>query len=335
VSVLRAEEGWILPRRRLQVGNPGCPFSDPHLQSRRAMRPLATAALAALCALSWIALRTAPAQAAGPSAAELLPGISLDGLTAPQREVLAKVAGDEFCYCGCPHTLAQCLGTHKECKHAPRMAGLAVRMAAVGMQAPEILRALATYYGSFEKGRRARLDLAASGPPRGDEKAPVALVEFSDFTCPYCQGLKPVLDEFVKRNPGRVRLHFKPFPIQGHARALEAALASEWARDAGRFWPMYDALFAQPHALQDEDLADRAREIGGDPTALRAALQAQSFRARVTSSQVEGRAAGVMGTPTLFFNGRRYTLTDFSLAALQFTLEDEEEWTRSSGWARD
>jgi len=299
------------------------------------MRPLATFAFAALCALSWITLRSAPAQAAGPSAAELLPGISLDGLTAPQREVLAKVAGDEFCYCGCPHTLAQCLSTHKECKHAPRMAGLAARMAAVGMQAPEILRALAGYYGSFEKGRRARLDLSGLGPPRGEEKAPVALVEFSDFTCPYCQGLKPVLDELVKKNPGRVKLHYKPFPILGHARALEAALASEWARQAGLFWPMYDALFARPHALQDEDLADRAREIGGDPTALKAALQSQAHRARVAASQTEARAAGVVGTPTLFFNGRRYTLADFSPAALQFTLEDEEEWTRSGGWARD
>jgi len=299
------------------------------------MRPLATAAFAALCALSWIALRSAPARAAGPSAAELLPGIPLDGLTAPQRDVLARVAGDEFCYCGCPHTLAQCLNTHKECKHAPRMARLAARMAGAGMQAPEILRALAGYYGSFEKGRRARLDLSTAGPPRGDEKAPVALVEFSDFTCPYCQAVKPVLDELVKRNPGRVRLHFKPFPIQSHARAQEAALASEWARDAGLFWPMYDALFARPHALQDDDLAGHARELGGDPTALVAALQSQKHRARVASSQTEARAAGVMGTPTLFFNGRRYTLTDFTPAGLQFTLEDEEEWARHGGWARD
>lgn len=299
------------------------------------MRPLTTAAFAALCALSWIGLRTAPARAAGADAAELLPGIPLDGLTAPQREVLAKVAGDEFCYCGCPHTLAQCLTTHKECKHAPRMARLAARMAGTGMQAPEILRALAGYYGSFEKGRRARIDLAAAGPARGDETAPVALVEYSDFTCPYCQALKPVLDELVKRNPGRVRLHFKPFPIQGHARAPEAALASEWARDAGLFWPMYDALFTRPHALQDADLADRAQELGGDPTALLAALQSQKHRARVAASQAEARAAGVMGTPTLFFNGRRYTLSDFSPAGLQFTLEDEEEWTRHGGWARD
>jgi thiol-disulfide isomerase/thioredoxin len=287
-----------------------------------------------LCAAAWLAIRSPPARAGGPDAAELLPGIPLSDLTPPQREALAKVASEEFCYCGCPHTLAQCLATHKECKHAPRMARLAARMAGGGMLAPQILQQLGDYYASFEKGRRSRLDLSSFGPPLGPEKAPVAVVEFSDYTCPYCQMLKPVLDDFVKRHP-RVRLYYKPFPILSHPRAVEAALAGEWARDAGLFWKMYDSLFANPHELSDEDLADRAREIGGDPTALRAALASGALKARVSASQAEGRAAGMRGTPTLFFNGRRYTLVDHSAAGLEFTLEDEEEWTRSGGWARD
>jgi len=299
------------------------------------MRKLLPLVVPALCAAAWLAIRTAPARAAAADAAELLPGIPVEQLTPPQREALAQVARDAFCYCGCPHTLAQCLATHKECKHAPRMAQLAARLAGTGMPAGEMLKQLSAYYSSFEKGRRARLDLAASGPPLGSEKAPVALVEFSDFTCPYCQLFKPMLDEFVKGHAGRVRLYYKPFPIQGHARALEAALASEWARDAGLFWKMYDALFANPHELSDEDLADRARDIGGDPTALRAALMSGKLKARISASQAEGRAAGMLGTPTLYFNGRRYVLADMSASGLEFTLEDEEEWARSGGWARD
>jgi hypothetical protein len=299
------------------------------------MRTLSYLLFPALCAAAWIALRGAPALAQGPDAAELLPGIPVDLLTPPQRAVLLAVAREEFCYCGCPHTLSQCLVTHKECKHAPRMAKLAGRMAAAGMQQGEILRLLSEYYGSFEKGRRARLDITSFGPPRGAEKAPVALVEFSDFTCPYCQLLKPVLDDLVKDSAGRVRLYYKPFPILGHARAQEAALAAEWARDAGIFWKMYDGLFAHPHELGDEDLAERAEEAGGDPTSLRAAITAQQGKARITSSQSEARAAGLSGTPTLFFNGRRYVLPDLSKNGLAFTLEDEEEWTRNGGWARD
>lgn len=299
------------------------------------MKKLLTLLFPALCAAAWLAVRSAPARAAGPDLAELLPGIAVEQLTPPQRDVLAQVARDEYCYCGCPHTLTQCLATHKECKHAPRMAQLAARMAGAGTPAAEIRRQLSAYYSSFEKGRRSRLDLAAFGPPRGQETAPVALVEFSDFTCPYCQLLKPVLDDFVKSHAARVRLYYKPFPILGHARAVEAAVAAEWARDAGLFWKMYDALFAHPHDLADVDLADRASEIGGDSTALRAALVSAKLRARISASQAEARAAGMQGTPTLFFNGRRYVLADMSPGGLEFTLEDEEEWARNGGWARD
>lgn len=302
------------------------------------MRKILSIAFPVLCAAAWLWLRTEPARAAGPtsgpSAAELLPGIPLDRLSVAQREVLARVAREEFCYCGCPHTLAQCLATHKECRHAPRMAELAARMAGAGLLQAEIQRHLAAYYASFEKGRRSRLDLSAFGPPLGSEKAPVALVEFSDFTCPYCQIMKPVIDAFVREHP-QVRLYYKPFPILSHPRAMEAALAAEWARDAGLFWKMYDALFANPHELADEDLADRAREIGGDPTSLRAALESGKLRSRISASQAEGRSAGMLGTPTLFFNGRRYVLNDASPDALAFTLEDEEEWIRNGGWARD
>jgi protein-disulfide isomerase len=299
------------------------------------MRKLLLAAFPALCAAGWIALRSGPAGAQGLDPAELMPGVDLAELTAAQRDVAARVARDEFCYCGCPHTLAQCLRTHKQCKHAPRMAALVARLAGAGLQAGEILRQIAAYYGSFEKGRRARLDVASYGPPLGPEQAPVAIVEFSDFTCPFCQLLKPELDRFVKERPSRVKLYYKPFPIQGHARALEAAIAAEWAREAGLFWRMYDALFAHPHQLSDEELADRAEELGGDPTALRAALESSRIRQRVTSSQAEARSAGLQGTPTLFFNGRRYLLTDLSPAGLEFTLEDEEEWVKGGGWARD
>jgi protein-disulfide isomerase len=299
------------------------------------MRRFLAIAFPALCAAAWLAIRSGPAQAAGPDLAELLPGIPVDPLTPPQREALAQVAREEFCYCGCPHTLAQCLATHKECKHAPRMARLAARMAGAGMRQAEILGQLAAYYSSFEKGRRARLDLAAFGPPLGSEKAPVAVVEFSDFTCPYCQMLKPTLDDLVKDHASLVRLYYKPFPILSHPRAMEAALAGEWAREAGLFWKMYDSLFGSPHELSDEDLADRARDMGGDPTSLRAALSSSRLKARISASQAEARAAGIQGTPTLFFNGRRYLLVDHSPAGLEFTLEDEEEWTRNGGWARD
>ncbi len=259
---------------------------------------------------------------------------TLEGLGAPQRATLAKVLGDEFCYCGCPHTLAGCLREHKSCRHAPRMAALAARLARAGLSSLEILKLLTTYYSSFDAPKRARLDVQGYGPPLGDPGAPVVLVEFSDFTCPYCQALRPRLEAFVKARSSRVRLYYKPFPIVGHDHAAEAAEAAEWARERGLFWKMHDALFETPHALSPDGLEAAAARIGADPADLRRALEARRYRARVEASQTEGRSAGVTGTPTLFVNGRRHLL-DWSEEALDFTLEDEEEWARSGGWARD
>ncbi len=280
----------------------------------------------------------AGAAAAAPEAADDLGKLVPEAadLTSEQRAVLKKVVDQEFCYCGCPHTLAGCLREHKACRHAPRMVALAARRARGGLAPPEIVKLLTDYYASFDAGKRAHLDVKGFGPPLGNAAAPVSIVEFSDFTCPYCQMLRTKLEEFVKDRAGRVKLYYKPFPIASHERSFEAAVAGEWARDQGKFWPMHDLLFEHPHALSTDDLAAYAAQAGADPADLREALQEGRYRAKVEGSMAEARAAGIRGTPTLFFDGRRLGLPDYSDAALGFTLEDEEEWRRNKGaWTRD
>jgi protein-disulfide isomerase len=292
-----------------------------------------TAALLAL-ALAAALPRGALAQAADDD----LPGVDTSALTPSQKQVLLAVVKDEFCYCGCPHTLAGCLKEHKSCKHAPRMAALAARLAGQGLKSGEILKYLTEYYSGFDKRKRARLDVKDFGPPLGAASAPVSIVEFSDFTCPYCQALRPELERFVKENAARVRLFYKPFPLPSHARSTELALAGEWARDKGVFWKMHDDLFDHPHKVSDDDLAAAARAVGGDPDDLLQAISSGRDRARVNASMAEGRAAGLVGTPTLFLNGRKLNVPMVPTDApevLRFTLEDEEEWTKSGGWARD
>ncbi|HEU4384373.1 MAG TPA: thioredoxin domain-containing protein [Anaeromyxobacteraceae bacterium] len=274
------------------------------------------------------------ADPASPSPESLLPGVDLSALSPAQREVAARVAQDAFCYCGCPHTLSGCLREHAGCRHAPRMAQLAARLAGLGLAPAQIEKVLTEYYASFDAPKRAKLDVASWGPPLGDPKAPVTLVEFSDFTCPYCQMLRTRLEAFVKARAGRVKLLYKPFPIQSHARSVEAALTAEWAREKGLFWPMHDLLFSRPSSLDDASLGEMAGEVGGDPADLKKALETQRHKGRVLASQEEARAGGLTGTPTLFFDGRRFLLPDMSEESLEFTLRDEEEW-RNGGWGRD
>ncbi|HEY6099839.1 MAG TPA: DsbA family protein, partial [Anaeromyxobacter sp.] len=182
----------------------------------------------------------AGAKAAPPeaSAAEgALPGVDLEGLSDEQRRVVLDWAKEAFCYCGCPHTLVQCLKEHRTCKHAPRMAGLAVRLVKAGVKAkPELVKIIEGYYASFDK--RARLDVSQFGPPLGSPAAPISIVELSDFKCPYCRIVRPTLEEFVSSHSDRVKLFYKPFPIESHPGALEASQAGEWAREQGLFWQM-------------------------------------------------------------------------------------------------
>lgn len=311
------------------------------------MKIAPSTALAALAASGLLACRSpssasAPGAPPGAPAAEaplpasappeqVVPGISLEGLSAEQKGIVAEYARTEFCHCGCPHTVSQCLRTHGACKHAGRQAELAVRIAAAGGRLADVKKVLGEYYASFD--RRARLDPTDFGPPLGDAAAPITLVELSDFTCPFCQQLRPTLEAFVKERADRVKLFYKPFPIEGHPGGLEAAQAGEWARDAGIFWPMHDALFTTPdHTL--DGLAETARQAGGDEADLRDALATQKYLPKVRASQAEARAAGLRGTPTLYFEGRRHAL-DFSVEALERSLADEEEWQRHHGWERD
>jgi protein-disulfide isomerase len=289
--------------------------------------------LAAALAAGLSAPGALAADAPPPAAADALPGVDLSPLSPEQRQTVLEYAREAFCYCGCPHTLDQCLRTHEKCGHAPRMAALAVRLAKGGARKADLAKAVDAYYGSFEK--RAKLDVEKYGPPRGSASAPISLVEFSDFTCPYCQMVHGPLSAWVEARADRVKLFYKPFPIESHPGALETAQAGEWARANGLFWKMHDALFEHPRAHAVDDLADLARGAGGDPADLRAALEEKRFLPKVRASQGEARGAGIRGTPTLFLNGRMNVLSDFSEDGLDFTLGDEEEWQRHRGWEKD
>jgi len=267
-----------------------------------------------------------------PDEGAALSGVEVEGLSVEQRAALAAWASKAFCHCGCPHTVDRCLREHTTCRHAPRMARLAARLVRAGARGQDLDRTVDAYYASFD--RRAKLDVSRFGPPLGSPDAPVTMVEFSDFTCPYCALVRPLLEAFVRARPARVRLFYKPFPIESHPGALETAQAAEWARERGLFWPMHDAVFEE-RAHTTEDLADLARSLGGDPADLREALAQERFLPRVRESQAEARAAGIRGTPTLFLGGRMLLLSDFSEEGLEHALEDEEEWQRHGGWERD
>jgi protein-disulfide isomerase len=136
----------------------------------------------------------------------------------------------------------------------------------------------------------------------GSADAPIRVVEYGDFECPYCRAAAPVLHELVDGSDGAVALVWRHFPLfTVHPFALTAALAAEASGE--RFWQMHDLLFAHQDRLTDADLAAYAERIGARDVV---GAPAQAFRPAVEADYRSGVAAGVRGTPTLFVGGQRY-----------------------------
>ena len=148
-----------------------------------------------------------------------------------------------------------------------------------------------------------RRTVAATGPSAGPAAAPVTIVEFSDFQCPYCARGRKTLDEVRKAYGDQVRVVFRHFPLEMHPEAPKAAEASACAHDQGKFWPFHDALFDDPRALAVDDLKATARKLGLDGKAFDACLDGGT-KAKVVQEDMEaGRQLGVTGTPAFFVNG--------------------------------
>jgi protein-disulfide isomerase len=142
---------------------------------------------------------------------------------------------------------------------------------------------------------------------RGAPDAPVTLLEYGDFECPYCAAAESVLRQLLDECEGRVRLVWRNFPLADvHPYALTAALAAEAAAGQGAFWPMHDLLVAHQDRLTDADLRGYAEEIGLDGAAV-VGEAAQPFGDKVEADFAAGLLAGVTGTPALFVNGSRYS----------------------------
>ncbi|MCW2742332.1 MAG: oxidoreductase [Blastococcus sp.] len=141
----------------------------------------------------------------------------------------------------------------------------------------------------------------------GDPEAPVTVLEYGDYECPYCAAAAPVLRELVEESGGQVRLVFRNFPISdAHPYALTAALAAEAAGAQGAFWPMHERLFSRQDRLDDAALHAYAEELGLDGDRV-VGEAAQPFADKVEADFAAALAAGVGGTPTLFIDGDRYS----------------------------
>ena len=142
---------------------------------------------------------------------------------------------------------------------------------------------------------------------QGPANAPVTLVEYGDYECPYCGQAYPIVKAVQKTLGSRLRFVFRNSPLsEAHPNASNAAEAAEAAGAQGKFWEMHDALFEHQDALRLPDLVALATGLGLDSDRLAAELNSHAHAARVREDFMSGVRSGVNGTPTFFINGQRH-----------------------------
>jgi protein-disulfide isomerase len=163
-------------------------------------------------------------------------------------------------------------------------------------------------------------------PAKGSANASVTLVEFTDYQCPSCAKAQPALERITSEYGERVRLVVRDYPLSQHADAQKAAEAAEAAREQGKYWEYTALLFQNQSALGSEKLKEYAARVGLDRAKFDAALDSGRFAESVRRDVHDGDRVGVMGTPTVFLNGRRVADTSYEglKAAIDAALDSAE-----------
>ncbi len=277
-------------------------------------------------------LRWIPAAAVLASVATALaapqdtPAVDTSALSPPARAEYDRALQDEFCGCGAPHSLGQCLQSHPDCKHSRRLAQIAAIDAGRGVTSAEIGVELARYEQGFREGRQSfKVD-----ERQCQGKGSVTLVEFSDFECPHCAVLRPVIEKFASENAARVRLCWMSFPLTQHPNSMPAAQATLLARDKGKLWPVHDALFENQRRLSAEVIQEILVKAGVPAADWKKALAEKTYQEQVEAQRAAGVSAGVDATPTVFVNGRKLDLP-LSADILAIIVDDELDWQKTRG----
>ena len=156
-----------------------------------------------------------------------------------------------------------------------------------------------------KKAKAFRFPVETEGSPStGNPKAPVTIVEVSDFECPFCAMAQPTLQKIRERYPDQVRLVFKHFPLAFHEHARGAHIAAMCANEQGKFWDYRSRLFESQRALEHDQLIQYAQELGLDKAAFVTCLDSEKYLTKIEEDREEVLQYGIQGTPSFFVNGR-------------------------------
>jgi protein-disulfide isomerase len=154
---------------------------------------------------------------------------------------------------------------------------------------------------------RTEVPVPANAPAMGPANAPITIVAFTDYQCPYCHRAQNTMDQILAQYPGKIRLVHRDFPLEGHAQAFPAARAAWCAGEQGKFWEYYKSLMSVSGDMAEADLQGRAEGLKLDSAAFKTCAASDRHDAAIRESADAGARLGVTGTPGYFINGRMLT----------------------------
>lgn len=253
--------------------------------------------------------------------ADIYPGMNFGALNPGQRVKFVEIAQSEVCPCpDATESLHECLqAPQKACSLAKQVAGQVAMRVQQGFSKTDILDAVAKYVENTRKVHQ--FDLRNT-PHKGPTDAPVQVVEFADFQCPYCRIASGLLGDISRKYGDKVVIYFKQFPLSGHEQGMPAAVASLAAKNQDKFWQMHDLLFENQSSLNNGSYEKFADRLGLNAAKFKADLQSPMIAAQIQGDRQEGENAGLTGTPTIFINGRLY-MGGIDAAALTNAIEQQ------------
>lgn len=240
-----------------------------------------------------------------------LAGVDFTGLSPAKVATALKLLRGYDCTCGCNMKVAQCRVEDPPCSYSKAIAATIVGALRAGKsEAAALADAKASRFGKPPAPPKLLDDpvpvSTAGAPSLGPANAPVTLVEFSDFQCPYCYQAAAQLASILKMYPTQVRLVFREYPLESHSQAALAAAAAIAAHRQGKFWPLHNAMFAHRTDLSRASITKLASATGVDMKRFEADWASKETQAAIARDIQDGDRAGVEGTPTVFVNGKRY-----------------------------
>jgi protein-disulfide isomerase len=244
-----------------------------------------------------------PASANGANGDVAVVGVDTSEFTPREKREFAHYATELGA--PCPNvalSVARCVNEKAACPTCFDAAQMIAKAVREGMAAEQIE---GLYKDRFDPASAKVIPVDGS-PSRGPESAPVTLVEFADFECPFCQKVAPELDALWEKRKDSLRFVYKFMPLSMHPHGEISARAAIAASDQGKFWEMHHKLFEAAGRLDQTDLEEYAKAIGLDLPRFRIDMQSAATTARIQQDHALADTLGVKGTPTLYVDGREY-----------------------------